>query len=248
MQAFGGAISHLSEMPVHLMEKYGFDPSEFNPGKIPGRMPNQPRTEVEKVTSPGGPGGNAGPAIGTLDYGNTQSSYNTGQLPQVTDPDATMAGVAKRQHESYIRNFRDFENALVASRGSTDLIEAAREDTPQQIALAEGIARRNRERFGYQQTGAERQEMNRLSQRGGNLLLANSLNNARLAQRDANQRVLSDLINIGQGVNRSSLSGLGSAAQNAAQRQTAFQNDRAAYKRQSASFLGNIGRTIASFI
>jgi len=186
--------------------------------------------------------------IGTLQYSNNYDDFSSDELPRVADPDATFADVTESQYETYVRNFRDFENALVASRGSTDLIEAAREDTPQQIALAEGIARRNRERFGYQQTGAERQEMNRLSQRGGNLLLANSLNNARLAQRDANQRVLSDLINIGQGVNRSSLSGLGSAAQNAAQRQAAFQNDRAAYKRQSASFLGNLGRTIASFI
>jgi hypothetical protein len=190
----------------------------------------------------------SGKSIGTLNYANTNRGFTADELPAVSDPDATYADVVEGQYEQYIRNFRDFENALIASRDSTDLIDAAREDTPQQIALAEGIAKRNRERYGYRPTAVEAQEMQRATQRGGALTLAGGLNNARLAQRDANQRVLSDLINIGQGVNRSSLSGLGSAAQNAASRQQAFQNDRAAYKQQTAGFLGRIGSAVASFI
>ena len=190
----------------------------------------------------------SGKSIGTLNYANTNRGFTADELPAVSDPDATYADVVEGQYEQYIRNFRDFENALIASRDSTDLIDAAREDTPQQIALAEGIAKRNRERYGYRPTAVEAQEMQRATQRGGALTLAGGLNNARLAQSDANQRVLSDLINIGQGVNRSSLSGLGSAAQNAASRQQAFQNDRAAYKQQTAGFLGRIGSAVASFI
>jgi len=190
----------------------------------------------------------SGDSIGTLNYANTKSNFTADQLPEVSDPDATYADVVEGQYEQYVRNFRDFENALIASRDSTDLIDAAREDTPQQIALAQGIAKRNRERYGYRPTAVEAQEMERATQRGGALNLAGNVNNARLAQRDANQRLLSDLINIGQGVNRSSLSGLGSAAQNAASRQQAYQNDKAAYKQQSAGFLGRIGGAIASFI
>ena len=145
----------------------------------------------------------SGKSIGTLNYANTNRGFTADELPAVSDPDATYADVVEGQYEQYIRNFRDFENALIASRDSTDLIDAAREDTPQQIALAEGIAKRNRERYGYRPTAVEAQEMQRATQRGGALTLAGGLNNARLAQRDANQRVLSDLINIGQGVNRS---------------------------------------------
>lgn len=190
----------------------------------------------------------AGDSIGTLNYANTNKDFTTAELPAVADPDATYSDVVEGQYERYIGNFRDFENALIKSRDSTDLIDAAREDTPQQIALTQGIANRNRQRYGYQQTGAEAQESQRAVQRGGALAMASGLNNARLAQRDANQRLLGDLINIGQGVNRSSLSGLGSAAQNAASRQQAFQNDKTAYKQQTAGFLGNLGRTLASFI
>tara|TARA_R100000482_G_scaffold124135_1_gene75968 strand:+ start:4141 stop:4842 length:702 start_codon:yes stop_codon:yes gene_type:complete len=202
------------------------------------------RADQEQQMAPVTSGG----SIGTLNYANTNRGFTADELPAVSDPDATYADVVEGQYEQYIRNFRDFENALIASRNSTDLIDAAREDTPQQIALAEGIARRNRERYGYRPTAVEAQEMQRATQRGGALTLAGGLNNARLAQRDANQRLLSDLINIGQGVNRSSLSGLGSAAQNAASRQQAFQNDRAAYKQQTAGFLGRIGSAVASFI
>ena len=187
-------------------------------------------------------------SIGTLQFPNTYSNYSADELPIVSDPDATFASVAEGAHERYIRNFRDFEDALVSSRDSTELVDAAMEDIPQQTELARGIAQRNRERYGYQQTAAERQEAEKMLQLGGALNLAGGLNNARLAQRDANRFMLGNLINIGQGVNRSSMRGLGSAAQNAAARQQAFQNDRAAYKQQTAGFLGKLGSALASFI
>jgi len=242
MQAFGGAISHLSEMPVHLMEKYGFDPSEFNPGKIPGRMPNQPRTEVEKVTSPGGPGGNTGPAIGTLDY-STNQGYSASQLPGVTDPEQTMSDVAKGQHERYIRNFRGFEEALIAAKDDTSLIDAAREDAPEQARIAREVAMRQRQRYGLTQTAVEARETQRASQRGEAINLAGGLNEARLAQRDANRRLLGDLINIGQGVNRSSLSQLGTAAENATARKNAYTQAKAQHKAQTWGMVGSLGAT-----
>jgi hypothetical protein len=195
-------------------------------------------------------------SIGTLQFPNTYSNYSADELPIVSDPDATFASVAEGAHERYIRNFRDFERRLLdetdstemIDRDSTELVDAAMEDIPQQTELARGIAQRNRERYGYQQTAAERQEAEKMLQLGGALNLAGGLNNARLAQRDANRFMLGNLINIGQGVNRSSMRGLGSAAQNAAARQQAFQNDRAAYKQQTAGFLGKLGSALASFI
>ena len=190
----------------------------------------------------------ANTGIGTMNYANTYGNYSNDELPEVSDPDAAYSQIAEDQYASYVRNYRDYENSLIESRNSTDIIDAAREDTPQQIALTQGIAQRNRQRYGYQQTGAEAQESQRAVQRGGSLAMASGVNNARLAQRDANQKLLGDLINIGQGVNRSSLSQMGSAASNAASRQQAYQNDKTAYKQQTAGFLGSLGKTLASFI
>ena len=44
---------------------------------------------------------------------------------------------------------------------------------------------------------------------GDQLTLAGTVNNARVAQREVNQALLSELIGIGQGVNASALAGLG---------------------------------------
>ena len=64
--------------------------------------------------------------------------------------------------------------------------------------------------------------------------------------RDANNRTLADLINIVQGVNRSSLSGLSTAAQNDVSRQNAFTQARAANKAQNRQIAGSALGTAAS--
>ena len=66
-------------------------------------------------------------------------------------------------------------------------------------------------------------------------------NVSRYAQRDANQKLLGDLINIGQGVNRSSLQQLGSAAADATQRKNAYSQARAQYKANKYSTIGGLG-------
>ena len=199
---------------------------------------------------PGAPaGGHQGTTgIGTLGYSNTQANYSASQLPQVTDPDKTMADVARSQHERYISNFRDYENALVESRNDTSLIDAAREDAPEQAEITRGMAERNRGRYGLEQTAVEARESGRASQRGEAINLAGGLNNARLAQRDANQRMLGDLINIGQGVNRNSLSQLGTAGENAVARKNAYQTAKAQGKAQTMGMIGQAGSLLAAFL
>ena len=213
--------------------------------------PDMTSWDYNSNTHPSAVGGQQGTTgIGTLGYSNTQANYSASQLPRVTDPDRTMGGVARGQHERYIRNFRDFENALVAARDDTSLIDAAREDAPQQAELARGIAERNRQRYGLQQTAVEAREQARASQRGEAINLAGGLNEARLAQRDANQRMLGDLINIGQGVNRSSLSQLGTAGENAVARKNAYQQAKAQSKAQTMGMVGQLGATalMAAFL
>ena len=51
---------------------------------------------------------------------------------------------------------------------------------------------------------------------------------------------MADLIDIGQGVNRSSLSSLGNAAAAAAQRESAFKSAKAQHKAQTYSMLGGL--------
>ena len=181
------------------------------------------------------PSGQGTTGIGTLAVGNTQANYSASQLPKVDYPDATMANVARGQHERFIRNYRDYENALIGATDDTSLIDAARADAPEQARLTRGMAERNRQRYGLGQTAVERRESGRASQRGEAINLAGGVNNARLAQRDVNQRLLGDLINIGQGVNRSSFSQLGAAAENSVARKKAYVNAKAQSKSQNMS-------------
>ena len=212
----------------------------------------QPDVSTTAPYTPLAPGSTSGSlsdgGIGTLDYETTQDTYNAGQLTDVDDPDKVMADVAAGQHERYIRNFRDFENALIAARDDTSLIDAVREDVPEQSQIAREVARRQRSRYGLQQTAVEARESARASQRGEAISLAGGLNNARIAQREANTRLLSDLINIGQGVNRSSLSNLGAAGENAVARRNAYEQARSQHKQQQWGIIGSIGSALAKFI
>ncbi len=157
------------------------------------------------------------------------------------DPDAIFADITERQQDRYIRDYRPFENELIAkAQSDTSLIDAVPEDVEQQQQIAADISRRNRERFGFESTAALSSERERALQRGGALNLAGGLNEARLAQLNQNQKVLGDLINIGQGVNRSSISGLGAAAENAVARRSQYERDRTAYKNSQTSMLTNL--------
>ena len=162
------------------------------------------------------------------------------------DPDYIFADVSKRQFDRYERDFKPFEIDLIErAQADTSLIDRVPEDVEQQQRIAEGVNRRNRERFGFESTQALAAERERATQRGEALNLAGGLTNARLAQLDQNQKVLGDLINIGQGLNRSSLSGLGAAAENAVARRNQYERDRVAYKNARTNMFTNI---LGSFI
>jgi len=164
-----------------------------------------------------------------------------GGLPQVSDPEKTYADVNKSQYYNYIRDFRDFEEQQIQdAQTDTSLIEGAREDAAIQSRVAQGIQQRNLERYGSELTPAERAEMARSNQRGSALTLSNAVNNAQIQQEEANTRKLADLINIGQGVNRSSLGQMQSAAQDANARKQAYKSAKAQTKAQNASMAGSL--------
>jgi len=223
----------------HLGNSFSFSRGFYND-------PNSNRTPADPGAPAGGYRGTTG--IGTLGYSNTQANYSSARLPRVANPDATMANVARGQHERYMRNYRDYENALIGATDDTSLIDAARADAPEQDKLTRGMAERNRQRYGLEQTAVEASESERASQRGAAINLAGGVNNARLAQRDVNQRLLGDLINIGQGVNRSSLSQLGAAAGNAVARKNAHTSAKAQSKSQTMGMLGAAGSLLAAFV
>ena len=168
----------------------------------------------------------AEPRIGQMPQTRSVSS-----LPEVKDPEKVYADISRQDYENYLADFRDFEERLISAKDDTSLTEQAREDALKQNQIASEVQRRNIERYGGAGLSeAQRQEQLRALQRGGQLNLAGVSNNALIQQREINQRTLADLINIGQGVNRSALQGLGEASSMAANRAAAYKNAKAQHK------------------
>jgi hypothetical protein len=183
-----------------------------------------------------------GPGIVANNYGANNYGDYVNNLPSVTDPDKTYANITRQEYLDYVNNYRDFEEQMIEeSQNDTSLIESARENAGIASGLAQGISDRNASRYGAQLTPAQIQQQTRGLERANTLGSIQSVNDATIAQDELNQRKLADLINIGQGVNRSSLSQMGSAAANATQRKNAYDSARAASKAQTYSTLGSLG-------
>jgi len=171
--------------------------------------------------------------------------YQTSNLADVSDPEAVYADLTKRDYDSYMKDYRGFEERLLKARDDTSLIDRARENAPKEMEKAKGIQERNISRYGGAGlSNAQRSEQGKAMQRGGALSLAGNVNNARLQQRDVNQATMADLINLGQGLNRNALSQLGDSAAMAAGRQEAYKNAKSQYSSSMKGMGANLGSAL----
>lgn len=163
-------------------------------------------------------------------------------LPAVEDPAAAYAKITRGEYNDFMTNYSQFEEDLL-NRALTDtsLIDQARDDAAMSGDQAKAIASRNASRYGNSLTPAQQRALTRSIDRGTALGGVQSLSNARIAQNEANTALMSDLINIGQGLNRSSQTQLGNAAQDQKSREMAYDSAKAAHKAQTYSTLGTMG-------
>lgn len=158
-------------------------------------------------------------------------------LPSVSDPEKTFAHITRQDYMDYLKNFRDFEERLLALTEDDSLIKQARVDQEAQNKMSKEIQQRNIQRYGGAGLSAvQRQEQTRALQRGGQLGMAGSINNARVQQRQVNSALLNELIGIGQGVNQTSLAGMGDAASLAASRAAQYRSAKAQHHSNKLGF------------
>lgn len=171
-----------------------------------------------------------------------QQGGSVGGLPVVSDPDKAYANITRQEYMDMVNNYRDFELGLInQAQTDTSLIDQAREDSAKAAELTAGIQQRNLERYGGSLTGQQTRQMDRALQRGSTLGGIQAMNDARIAQNEANTRLLADLINIGQGVNRASQSQLAQSAVNATNLKNAYQQAKAQSKAQTYSTVASLG-------
>lgn len=162
-------------------------------------------------------------------------------LPNVSDPEQAYANLTRQEYLDYVKNYRGFEEELInKARTDKTLIEQARKDVGAASALTQGVASRNAQRYGVALTPAQIQQQELRLQRANTLGGIQSVNDAKIAQREANTALLADLINIGQGVNRASQQQLGSAAADATARKNAYTQAKAASKANTYSTIGSL--------
>lgn len=159
--------------------------------------------------------------------------------------DQIYSDILRQDYEDYINNFRGYEERLLSLTDDTSIIDNARESALTQSRIAGEIQARNLERYGGAgMSAAQMQQQQRAAQRGDQLTLAGTVNNARVAQREVNQALLSELIGIGQGVNASALAGLSTAAQNEVARRGAYRNAKSQYR---SALIGGGTAVLAAF-
>jgi hypothetical protein len=183
-------------------------------------------------------------AIGDIEPRLSTTNYLTPgtNLPTVADPEQAYAAITRGEYLDYVQNFREFEDQLIQqAQTDTSLIDQAREDAGMAATLTSGVASRNASRYGANLTPAQLQQRDLRLQRANTLGAIQSVNDARLAQREANTQLMSDLINIGQGVNRSSQNQLGASAQNFRNLQNSYTQAKAASKAQTYQTIGSLG-------
>ena len=180
---------------------------------------------------------------GDLSYRNSQTTSN---LPIVSDPEKTNADLLRKDYDRYVQNFRPFEEKILASVNDTSLIDAVPEDVKKQQDIAAGVQQRNLSRYGGAGLSvAQRAAQNVANQRQGMVSLAGGLNTARINQDAINKKSIAELINIGQGVNRNAMQGMGNAAGLAGQREAQFKGAKAQHHNSMVS-LGTMA-TLAMF-
>ena len=101
---------------------------------------------------------------------------------------------------------------MIGQLDSDELIQQAPVDAYNQSVLSEDIARRNLSRFGVAETRAARMQRATGNQLVRTIGVTDAVNNARLQQDTSNQELLNTLVNAAQGINKTALESLGTAA------------------------------------
>ena len=85
------------------------------------------------------------------DYQNNMAqtrNYSVSSLPIVNDPEKVYADISRQDFDSYLKDYRGFEEKLIASRNDTSLVDRAPGDIAKQNEIAAGVQQRNLSRYG----------------------------------------------------------------------------------------------------
>lgn len=148
--------------------------------------------------------------------------------------DELLAKVAQADYERYLKVYRPKELDLIRkARTDTTLIDDAKRRASTGLGRMTEMINRQEGRYGGNLTAAQRQQRNRQGQLGSVAAGIQTVSDSRIAQADSNRALLGNLINIGQGVNKSALDMMSAGARG----QVARENAEAAYEAQMQNMM-----------
>lgn len=183
-------------------------------------------------------------AMDVVDQQVQAANTNTSQ-----DADSIFANITRQQYDDFYKDFGALESSLLArSQNDQTLVDQAKKDAPKTAQISAGAASRNASRYGLAQLPDMLKAQAGSTARAGALGTSDAVNNARVAQKDLNDNLVTKLVEIGSGVNSSALGQLGSAAADATARKNAYTQAKANSQANTYSTLGTLGAAaIAAF-
>jgi hypothetical protein len=156
-----------------------------------------------------------------------------------------MAKISREEFDRYLKEFRPLEQKTVSSLNDST-VGKAMDSSLKDSVQARASLERMRSRYGVtmspdQAIGEARQ--NALSGALGTLSAGNT---AAQFDKDNKRQTLAGLLNVGQGIRQQALGGFGAASGMEAQRNSANQQNQAAYAQQKAASKASTYSAIAS--
>tara|TARA_B100001250_G_scaffold210691_1_gene180805 strand:- start:48 stop:773 length:726 start_codon:yes stop_codon:yes gene_type:complete len=179
------------------------------------------------------------------DYENKYSDYKapspTNLMAEDVSKDA--ADTLKGEWEKFVKTVYPMQDKIMDDIDRLDLTKDVREDVGKRFELGKATAKRNRERFGIEQTDAERQQMEGDFQRGESSVLAGELTDARLLTKDIKEAAEGNVYSMMQNLYNEGMNAVTSGGAQAFGKIADFQALKSRHKSNVANTAWNILRS-----
>lgn len=160
--------------------------------------------------------------------------------------DEQLARLTREDYDYRKKLLEQYEGELLSMRNDTSIIDNAREQAGNIASRGQEQIERNMSRYGAQQAGAQAMAADRNMQLAASQTSSDLINNAQIAQEEANLGVLGNLVSSGRRRQKNALAGLGDVAGMESQRIAAGQTAQANYRNQRNQTIGTMA-TLAGF-
>ncbi len=212
-----------------------------------------PNRRARRLGGTGGtPRGGSGLSSRTRSLSDLRANYPGFNPTPVThkprDPSGTLAQVVRRDQARFDFFNRPVQQDVIGSLNDSTIVDDARREANDGFVKANSRSLRQQRRFGLQRSAVQQREFNRASGRERSLNQNATVNEARIEQKERNDGLRRELINIGRGVASDATDNLGESAALQSQREANNRNAKAAKKAQNTQTAAAVGSAVLTAI